>query len=1129
MEYTSFELLKEHNNILPSSIIVWSSETKYFSIFKNVDKYLDYKNSESESYWNEVILPDRPHKFFIDLDYTAPNTVENTKTFQKVVAICKESIKDGFEKKYSMLVLNEEIATVYSNGISNNKYKFSANVILPFHALYQSEHKKIGNIISEIFDEYLEENGINIPDTVFDKNQINKSGRYNNRLPGCSKFGEEERPKTFKEFLFKESQLILTNCNNNEVQIVGSQKDIPEASKFGSLLKPKLISDKNIKYVASLFEKHWKKHFEYRDNNGSMINFNRISPSYCSLCERRHEKDNTFYISINENTAYAKCFRISNKCYDVQDISEICETKNDNLEDLEDSEIPKKTRKNIQLCSHIFNEFGMCKHCLDNSNDKIANITNSITPNNKMINKIRKKTNNRFPNVDLEEETSNIINFKMAFPDNYKLVLIKAAMKMGKTQHCINKIKNAQLKNPEIRVLLISFRRTFSSESKKNFPDFSQYTDIKETNINLSEYPKLIIQLESINRINLLDANNTKKSDFPVDIVILDEIESIWTQFSSSTFRDFQGCANTFTWLLKNAKQVIGMDANISSRTIRIFSHLFPHNRQHLYINKYNPSKNIDYYWTTEDITWMDQLRSDIKENKNIMIFTNSFKSAKCAKQFCLELKVLECNIKLYSSETLESEKRKHFSDVNQYWSEYQVVICTPTVTAGVSFTKKHFHSVYGYFTNISCDVYTCQQMIGRVREIIDKKIFIYYNHVPISGFSKETNLDKIEENMKINRSEVVKELSESIGNIGSVNYEIQPDASIRYYDSFVYRVIIENIKKRNESINQFEDIYINTLIEQENHIYDKYPNEKDESDEGYDKFQESLDETKSISDTTKGKVQESTIKSYENASLINSEKFNWIKQKRRNNEDVVQQEIDEYKKYQMCGTLSIGDGKIHNRVILKFYGKNYELIKVKNVKELFEIHPFNWDDAIKNIRNKEIEFLKRQYNNSNMINYAKYKFRSDIHKRIKECIEKMKFQNDSQVDIKKILLGQLGKNGSIKYRNMIPQELADFEQIVNQNMPIINESAIKVNICAKIKPNSDNPTSRATNFAFEILADILESFYCVSKSKKGFNILINAYPELIFELENNKYYRDGKKISSNKTILSKFPIINTY
>jgi hypothetical protein len=72
-------------------------------------------------------------------------------------------------------------------------------------------------------------------------------------------------------------------------------------------------------------------------------------------------------------------------------------------------------------------------------------------------------------------------------------------------------------------ILVISFRRTFADEFSHKM-NISNYQKIKQNQINMSEYPRLCVQLESLYRVNF---------DVDIDLVVFDEIESIQSQFNS--------------------------------------------------------------------------------------------------------------------------------------------------------------------------------------------------------------------------------------------------------------------------------------------------------------------------------------------------------------------------------------------------------------------------------------------------------------------------------------------------------------------------------------------------------------------------------------------------------------------
>jgi len=73
------------------------------------------------------------------------------------------------------------------------------------------------------------------------------------------------------------------------------------------------ISEYSVQKIINLLNAEDRSNFMYRDSDGGIINFERMNPSHCDLCDRVHEKDNTLYITINKNKCCYKRCRKSDK------------------------------------------------------------------------------------------------------------------------------------------------------------------------------------------------------------------------------------------------------------------------------------------------------------------------------------------------------------------------------------------------------------------------------------------------------------------------------------------------------------------------------------------------------------------------------------------------------------------------------------------------------------------------------------------------------------------------------------------------------------------------------------------------------------------------------------------------
>ncbi len=301
--------------------------------------------------------------------------------------------------------------------------------------------------------------------------------------------------------------------------------------------------------------------------------------------------------------------------------------------------------------------------------------------------------------------------------DLIKTLFVRAAMKMGKTKKLAEYMGTHF--GPDAVIRFVSFRQTFSGNIKENFPEFTLYSDEKG---GLSQ-ARLIIQVESLHRLDICAGTE------PPDLLILDECESIFEQFESKNIKYFHACFDKFKYLLRHSRHVICMDAHLGQRTFNSVLSLRKGGEQY-HNNTYKNATEDKYMLTGDKIKWLGMLHKSLAAGERCVIPISSLADAKIIAANISELFPMK-KIKLYSRETQMSEKAEHFAHVAKYWAQYDVLMYTPTVTAGISFEVKHFNKVFGYFTNLSCPVETCMQMIGRIRDLSDKTLVIYFSCVP--------------------------------------------------------------------------------------------------------------------------------------------------------------------------------------------------------------------------------------------------------------------------------------------------------------------------------------------------------------------------------------------------------------
>jgi hypothetical protein len=595
-----------------------------------------------------------------------------------------------------------------------------------------------------------------------------------------------------------------------------------------AIIAPKgTLSQADLDQVLKKTSEYWSTAYKYRDATESIISFDRLRPAYCMVCDRVHDKENSFYIVYYTDrgiiTMYAKC-----RCDDSdQSIPAGQLVMTDYKEDLgvdpnaDDADTPVNEQV-IERVKVIYNE------------RLIKGTITKVSASNDLYLKSEFDTlptihQNIYVDPDIRD---------FEYVDT---LCIKAHMGMGKTKKLITYLDKYYPTGglTEYKIVVLAFRRTFASHVKKRLDNFVLYSDVK----GMLSAKRVIVQMESLDRYDLTGG------DYP-DLVIMDESESIIEQIDSGLARNHGDAIAKFVAIIRYSKRIIAMDAHLSDRTYHIINKLRiePRNQQiekdnqkrvarpnkhqqlplHItfHCNKYKNSTRDTYHFTTDRNRWFHNIFTAVADKKKIAVPTSSLIEAEILKEM-LKRRDHETKIGFYSSKTSASIKREHFGNVAEYWSQYDVLIFTPTVSAGVSYEEKRFNEMYGFFSDQSCNVEVCLQMLGRVRDIQDRNYFICFDasrgSLPIEieqidKFVRQRVEDLYQTNMLtgVNTSP---HGSPSHGTNNSISnnlltHEYNETGSIVYHDSMYYKIWLENIRVRFLSQNNFIQRFISYVAE---------------------------------------------------------------------------------------------------------------------------------------------------------------------------------------------------------------------------------------------------------------------------------------------------------------------------
>lgn len=566
----------------------------------------------------------------------------------------------------------------------------------------------------------------------------------------------------------------ITNKHLEEAPL----KVIEKVKKHNHKILYNDIEDDQINQILSMFED--RKNFKVGNINNNILTLNRINPSYCNLCNRKHDSAGQ-WISINGNDVVHHCYRGNNfniiGSLEHSNIAEVISDGNTlddipknipegyymNDEILESIEFAKTNSEpgkiNIDLFIENYVEANykeyeytpyscglickppqdmLCKLCRNVHTEpiKVYHFKGSVYEKCTKYDKF-KRTIKRFEKseVDNNHVYQKINQLDAKFSEYYdvheynskynsplklnsKIQIVNSRTGTGKTTSIVNAINNAikPFENIYENILYITPRISLCKNIVNVF---------KSKGITIKSYQdskgkikdSTVVQLESICRLDRLD----------YDVVICDEITSLITQMDSGLHINIKRSQCVINNLLQLSKHIVFMDAFIDNRLIKLVNHFFPFQQIPVSINKFCKQQRKAFKYTF-DKTFNDNFFDKIGDGKKIVYISGSVKHAKKIKASLDKLKI---SSQLYCQDTINNKGiADEIANPNKHWKKYQCVIYTSTIGSGVDFSAKHFDYKFMYATNRSNVVREYFQMIGRDRETSTEELHYYLNNV---------------------------------------------------------------------------------------------------------------------------------------------------------------------------------------------------------------------------------------------------------------------------------------------------------------------------------------------------------------------------------------------------------------
>jgi len=655
---------------------------RHFLVFRDEVHFAEYAESLplEQRCFHEVMIGDTPRNLLLDIDATIPDD-QYSAFFNELMLAFRDSMREywGVEQAYS-----EDLIVVDSCGYSETKARNKFSVHIRYRAAATPREQAA---FAKFFAAKLSR-----PETV--DLGIYKKGQQA-RILGSTKLGDARHSRLVPIA----GQEALDALSALQMSLVGyrpwvSYRPLPTrlAAPVPRAVSAVTINDVTINWILEQTTEHYVGYQPLRVH-GARIYFKRVDPPQCDICRRQHDSDNALYFTIHPAYVTKSCMRDPTH----HQVSIL--------------ELPVAHQTPVAI-----------------ENPPAAP---SLTPAQRLANELAapvkpsKLAHWGIPNARCVEYCEP----KMRPYAEYagaSTVLVCAQKGVGKTEALFAMINECYAGGV---IVAFSHRRTFAAELCRQLPGFVNYEDIKGGAIDPLVHNRIVVQIESLSRISL---DQIYRHQASVDLLIMDESESIIEQLDSGLDRRAAHSWSTFNWLTQYSEHVIALDANMGPRTLQLFArreaNSVGNNDLIIVRNNYQRAADTEYLFTIEPEQWRAHLMADLEEGLKLVIPINSATEANALHRDITERYPAK-SVKLYTGETDAAVKTDDITNIDEVWSGCDVLIYTPTITSGVSYKGDTFDKVYAWFQHTSCSVRACDQMMGRVRSIRTKKAVVMIDH----------------------------------------------------------------------------------------------------------------------------------------------------------------------------------------------------------------------------------------------------------------------------------------------------------------------------------------------------------------------------------------------------------------
>jgi Origin of replication binding protein len=307
-----------------------------------------------------------------------------------------------------------------------------------------------------------------------------------------------------------------------------------------------------------------------------------------------------------------------------------------------------------------------------------------------------------------------------------RIVMVRAGMGTGKTKALL-RLAERELADPSKKALIVTFSRTLAAKLHGDFAalDFVDYMQVKGGAPLCG--PRIVVCLDSLWRVN------TRNFDY----VFIDEAVSVFLHFNSTKMERGHVNSGVLELLLLQCERMYFVDACVDTTMMKHIADYFARHRgcaTHWIRNRHvRPSTRKAEIVTSmasgnciaENALAMSaigRVMELLEADKNVVVCTSTKKFATTLEEYVRQKRGSTSVLSYYSG------KSESLANVNELWTSCQLLIYSPSVSAGVSFEGTHFDALVGFLVNSPAtpSVDLSLQQLFRVRNLSDGAMYLY-------------------------------------------------------------------------------------------------------------------------------------------------------------------------------------------------------------------------------------------------------------------------------------------------------------------------------------------------------------------------------------------------------------------